>query len=74
MGIPAVSFARFSWSGGVEFHSRKDVIERLSETKFNNTSSFIIKFIEEILKDDKILNETCLCEDIKKQIEEYAKF
>ena len=73
-GVPAVSFGRFALAGGAVFHNRHDVIERLSEEKFNNTCNFVIKFVESIMKDEKMLNEPYISEEMRKNIEEYASF
>ncbi len=41
-GVPAISFARLSKSGGATIHSKNDVIERLSEPNYLKTCNFII--------------------------------
>ncbi len=46
--IPSISFTRFSSIGGLEIHSRRDIIDFLDEITFMKNVNFIIKFIEYI--------------------------
>ena len=52
-GIPSVSFARISPSGGAEIHSRKDIISPLSPKAFDSSLKTITTFA------DRIVNSVC---------------
>ena len=48
-GVPAISFARISNRGGATIHSRKDVIERLSEANYYKTMDFMKLFSDNLV-------------------------
>ena len=64
-GIPALSFARMSAKGGAVIHSRKDVIDHLSEPNYYHSCEFIEKFA------DSLINSVLF--PIKKEIPDKVK-
>lgn len=64
-GIPSVSFARVSPSGGAEIHSRKDIMDRLSENNYYASCGFITSFA------DRLVNSVCF--PVKKNIPDSMK-
>ncbi|MGN1398504.1 MAG: M20/M25/M40 family metallo-hydrolase [Erysipelotrichaceae bacterium] len=64
-GVPAVSFARIAPNGGAVIHSKKDVIDFLSEANYYSTCDFITKFAE------RLINSACF--PVKREIPENMK-
>lgn len=64
-GVPAVSFARIAPNGGAQIHSKKDVIDFLSENNYYKTCDFLTKFSE------RLINSICF--PVKRDIPENMK-
>ena len=70
-GIPAVSFARISNKGGASIHSRKDVIERLSEDNYYETCAFIEKFADNLVNSVVFPVEKNIPDKMKEELDYY---
>ena len=64
-GIPALSFARLPAKGGAVIHSRKDVMDHLSQDNYYHSCAFIERFA------DTLINSVCF--PIRKEIPEKVK-
>ena len=70
-GVPSMSFARLSHSGGAVIHSHDDVIERLSEPNFLRTINFITIFITRMSNAYFFPLEKKMPEKMKEEIDKY---
>ena len=72
-GIPALSFARIAPRGGAEIHSRKDVIDYLSEDNYYKTTDFITTFAERLINSVVFPVERKIPNEIKDEIDTYFR-
>lgn len=70
-GIPAISFARISSRGGASIHSRKDVIERLSEENYYKTCEFIELFASNMVNSIAFPVERVIPDKMKEELDYY---
>ena len=70
-GIPAISFARVSPRGGAQIHSRKDVIDYLSEDNYYQTCEFIEKFSDNLVNAEMFPVEREIPEKMKEELDYY---
>ena len=70
-GVPAVSFARISPQGGAVIHSRKDVIDFLSEGNYYKTCDFIAHFASELDKSVYFPVEPEMPDNMKTELDYY---
>ena len=70
-GIPAISFARISSRGGATIHSRKDVIERLSEENYYKTCEFIELFASKMVNSVAFPIEKEIPDKMKEELDYY---
>jgi len=70
-GVPAVSFARLSDSIGAQIHSRKDVLDFLSEANYYRTIDFITSFAEKMVNAVAFPIERKIPDKIKEEIDYY---
>ena len=70
-GVPAVSFARISPSGGAQIHSRKDVVDFISQTSLDKTTNFIKIFSSEIINGSVFPIDSKMPENMKKELDKY---
>ena len=70
-GVPAISFARISNRGGASIHSRKDVIERLSEQNYYKTCEFIKLFASNLVNAVAFPVERVIPDKMKEELDYY---
>lgn len=70
-GVPALSFARMSPRGGASIHSRRDVIDHLSEDNYYRTCEFIEQFAESLINSFKFPVERTIPDNIKEELDYY---
>lgn len=70
-GIPAISFARLSPSGGAVIHSRNDVLDHLSEPNYYHTCDFICKFSSRLINAHCFPVETMMPDNMKEELDIY---
>ncbi len=70
-GIPAVSFARMSTSGGVEFHSRKDCIDAINPEVMNKTTNFVYDIAEKLISAVSFPVVKEMPDNMKKDLDKY---
>ena len=70
-GVPALSFARIAPQGGAVIHSRKDVIDYLSEDNYYRTCDFMAKFANTLVESVNFPVEKEIPQNMKEEIEYY---
>ena len=70
-GVPALSFARLAPQGGAQIHSRKDVIDFLSENNYYKTCNFIALFASKLINSVSFPVEQTIPAHMKEEIEYY---
>ena len=71
-GVPALSFARIAPRGGAEIHSRRDVMDYLSEDNYYKTCDFIAFFAERLLNSVVFPVEKEIPQNMKDEIDYYT--
>lgn len=72
-GIPALSFARIAPRGGAEIHSRKDVMNYLSEPNYYKTCDFIATFASRLINSVVFPVERSIPAEVKGEIDAYFR-
>lgn len=70
-GVPALSFCRASTRGGAVIHSKKDVMDFLSEDNYYRTCDFIAKWSESLINSVAFPVERKMPDNMKEEIEKY---
>ena len=70
-GVPSVSFCRNATRGGAVIHSKKDVLDFLSEKNYYHTVDFIIKFSESLINSVAFPVDKKIPDEMVKEIEKY---
>ncbi len=70
-GVPAVSFARMSTTGGVSFHSRKDCFETINADIMNKTTSFVSLIANKLIYAQLFPVKKEMPDNMKKELEKY---
>lgn len=70
-GVPAVSFARISPQGGAVIHSRKDVIDYLSEDNYYKSCDFIKVFSSHLINAVYFPVEKEIPDNMKEELDYY---
>ena len=70
-GVPGMSFARIAPQGGAAIHSRKDVIDFLSEDNYYKTCDFIALFADRLVNSVVFPVEKEIPGNMKEEIEYY---
>lgn len=70
-GIPSMSFARIAPAGGAAIHSRRDVIERLSEANYYRTCEFIESFSDSLINSAVFPVKREIPEKMKEELDYY---
>lgn len=70
-GVPAISFARLAPRGGLEIHSRKDVIDYLDENTFYKTVDFINFFSSRVINSVNFPIPNEIPDEMKKELDIY---
>lgn len=70
-GVPAVSFARMSTNGGVEFHSRRDCIDAINPEVMNRTTDFVYMIAEKLINSVNFPVKKEMPDNMKKELDTY---
>lgn len=70
-GIPAMSFARASKPGGAQIHSRRDVIDYLSEDNYYRTCEFIESFSSNLINSVCFMVDRNIPDKMKEELDYY---
>ena len=70
-GVPALSFARISPTGGAVIHSRKDVMDYLSEDNYYKTCDFIKSFSDKMINSAYVPVSRVIPDKIKQDLDIY---
>lgn len=70
-GIPAVSFARMSTKGGVEFHSRRDVITSIHPDVMQKMTDFVIDFVTRMTNARYLPVPKTMPQNMKDELDKY---
>ena len=70
-GVPAVSFARISFRGGAEIHSRKDVIRNINAESLEKTIVFISKISDELVNSVYFPVPKTMPQNMKDELDKY---
>ena len=70
-GVPAISFARLAPRGGLEIHSRKDVIDFLDEKTFYKTCEFVNYFASRVVNSVVFPIPKEIPDEMKKELDIY---
>ncbi|MCI5745155.1 MAG: M28 family metallopeptidase [Erysipelotrichaceae bacterium] len=70
-GVPSISFARISAKGGMEIHSRKDVVDFIDENTFYKTCEFINMFANRMINSVNFPVNKVIPEEMKKELDIY---
>lgn len=71
INIPAISFARLAPNGGMQIHSRKDIINFIKQDYINKTINFIIIFLDRMINSKVFPVEKEIPENMKEEIDKY---
>ena len=70
-GVPSLSFCRAATRGGAVIHSKKDVMDFLSEDNYYRTCDFISKWSETLINSVSFPVEHKIPDNMKEEIEKY---
>ncbi len=70
-GVPAVSFARMSTPGGVQFHSRRDCFDTINEEVMNNTTEFVYLVADKLINAVSFPVKKEIPDNMKKELDKY---
>ena len=70
-GVPAVSFARISFRGGAEIHSRRDVIRNITAESLEKTIVFINKISAELVNSVYFPVPKTMPQNMKDELDKY---
>jgi len=70
-GVPAITFARLAPRNGAEIHSKKDIIENLSENNYYNTCDFIASFADRMVNAKYFPVSNNIPKELKEDLEKY---
>ena len=70
-GVPALSFCRAATRGGAVIHSRKDVLDFLSEDNYYHTCDFIIDWSKTLINSVAFPVEHTMPDNMKEEIKKY---
>lgn len=70
-GIPAVSFARLAPEGGARIHSRRDVLDFISENNYERTCDFIAQTIEKLVNSIAFPVKREIPDNMKEELDYY---
>lgn len=69
--VPAVSFVRSAPTGGARIHSRRDIMDHLSDTSFYRTCEFMANFSERLINSYHFPVEREIPNNIKEDLDKY---
>ncbi len=70
-GVPSLSFCRGAVRGGAVIHSRKDVMDFLSEDNYYRTCNFIIEWSKTLINSVAFPVDKAIPDNMKQEIEKY---